>query len=65
LHTHASKTKQAAKYMKAFSSFVLVYNEQVDTKSDALKREYQLKQLTKNQKEKFIMQQSANVANLP
>lgn len=54
LKTHKSKSAKSAKYLKSFSSFELVYTESLPTKSDALKREYKVKQLTKIQKESLI-----------
>jgi len=48
-----SKTK-SAKYTKGRRPIKLVYLEKVQTKSQALKREYAIKQLTKIQKEKLI-----------
>lgn len=50
--------KKGAKYLRRFTSFVLVHTEEVATRSEALKREYALKQLTKIQKEEFIQQVS-------
>ena len=40
--------------MRYFSSCDLVYSEKYPTRSEAMKREYQLKQLTKAQKESLI-----------
>jgi putative endonuclease len=54
LLTH--KSKKGAKYLKAFDSFKLVYQEEYKTRSEALKREYQLKQLSKAQKERLIIE---------
>ena len=51
---HKSKTIKSSKYVRSFPSFELVYSEQFETRSEALKREYALKQLTKIQKEKLI-----------
>ncbi|MDD2823217.1 MAG: GIY-YIG nuclease family protein [Candidatus Daviesbacteria bacterium] len=51
---HQSKTIKSSKYMKSFDSFELVYQEEYLTRSDAMKREYQLKQLTKIQKELLL-----------
>lgn len=51
---HKNKKSRSAKYMKYFSSCSLVYSEIYPTRSEALKREYQLKQLTKAQKESLI-----------
>lgn len=51
---HQKKSAKSAKYMRAFASFTLVYQEVFDTRSQALKREYQLKQFTHSQKETLI-----------
>jgi putative endonuclease len=53
---HSSKSIKSAKYMKYHSSFKLVYSEEYHSRSEALKREYQLKQLTKAKKEALIAQ---------
>lgn len=44
-----------AKYLRAFTSYTLVYSETHLTRSAALKREYQLKQLTRSQKEQLLL----------
>ena len=54
LAEHRSKTKRSSKYVRSFPSFELVYSEECKTRSDSMKREYQLKQLTKVEKEKLI-----------
>lgn len=54
LKEHQSKTARSAKYMRCFESFELVYKEEYQTKSDAMKREYELKQLAKAKKEALI-----------
>lgn len=46
--------KVGAKYMRAFPSFELVYTEQFETRSEALKREIRLKNLSKHEKELLI-----------
>lgn len=43
-----------AKYTRARLPVKLVYSEQFDNKSDAMKREYSIKQLTRKQKEELI-----------
>lgn len=47
-------SRKGAKYTKAFKAKQLVYFEELTTKSQALKREYALKQLTKAQKEALV-----------
>ena len=54
LKEHQGKTTRSAKYMKYFSSCTLVYSEIYATRSEAMKREWQLKKLTKAQKESLI-----------
>jgi len=54
LKVHNSKKNNASKYLKSFSSFRLVYKEEVADKSEALKREYAIKQLTKQEKEHLV-----------
>lgn len=54
LKEHKNKTKKAAKYLRRFSSFKLVYKEEFLTKSEALRRECQIKKLSKAQKEILI-----------
>ena len=54
LKEHKSKTTRSAKYMKYFDSFELVYTEVYGTRTEALQREWQLKQLTRKQKDALI-----------
>lgn len=54
LSEHKSKGKKSAKYMRAFKSFELVYKETCTDKGLALKREFEIKNLTKIQKESLI-----------
>jgi putative endonuclease len=51
---HREKTSRSAKYMRYFKSFELVYQETLKSRSEALKREAQLKKLTRPEKEKLI-----------
>lgn len=51
---HREKTAKSAKYMRYFKSFKLVYSERHKNRSDALKREAQLKKLTREKKEDLI-----------
>ena len=50
---HLSKT-QGSKYLKSFSSFTLVHTEKFETKSEAMRREAQIKKLSKTEKEKLV-----------
>lgn len=45
---------KGAKYTKSRLPVELVWSEEIDSKSAALKREYELKQLTRAEKLKFI-----------
>ncbi len=55
---HKTKSSRGAKYMKYFSDFKLVYFEKFKTRSEAMKREYAIKQLTKKQKEELVSSQN-------
>ncbi|HCS79042.1 TPA: hypothetical protein DIV55_04875 [Patescibacteria group bacterium] len=55
LAEHARKKSRGAKYLSSFTSFELVYTEQFPTRSLALKREYELKQLTHKEKEALLV----------
>lgn len=48
------KTANGAKYLRKFKSFNLVYSQKFLTKSEVLKREAQIKNFSKLQKEKLI-----------
>jgi len=50
----AHNKKRGAKYTKTRLPVKLVYTECFDSKSEAMKREYQIKQLTRQQKLKLI-----------
>jgi putative endonuclease len=54
LKEHADKKGRGSKYMRSFDSFKLVHSEVFETRSEALKREIQLKKLTKLEKEKLV-----------
>ncbi|PCI54103.1 MAG: endonuclease [Gammaproteobacteria bacterium] len=54
LHQH-NNTKLGAKYTRARRPVKLVYSETSVDKSTASKREYQLRTLTKKQKEKLVL----------
>lgn len=47
-------TKQGAKYTRSRIPVKLVYSEQFNSKSEALSREFAIKQLSRIQKEKLI-----------
>lgn len=54
LAEHRSKNSKSSKYMRSFENFELVYSQEVESRSDALKREAEIKKLTKRQKEALI-----------
>jgi len=45
---------KGAKYTRARLPVKIVYNEEFENKSDACKREYHIKQMTRKQKEELI-----------
>jgi putative endonuclease len=51
---HCAKNSLSAKYLRLFDSFELVYTETFATRSEAMKREAQIKQLSRQQKEDLI-----------
>ena len=50
---------KGAKYMRAFKTFELVYTEELATLSQALKREWEIKQMAKEKKEELVAQAAA------
>ncbi len=51
---HLNKSASSAKYIKYFKTSKLVYSEEFETRSLAMKREYELKQWTRDKKEALI-----------
>ncbi len=51
---HAAKTGRGSKYVRSFSSFQLVYKEVFSTRSDAMRREWEIKHWTKKKKEELV-----------
>ncbi len=51
---HKEKKSKSAKYIKYFTSCELVYSEIYETRSSAMKREWELKQWTRAKKEALI-----------
>lgn len=51
---HNNCNKKGAKYTRVRRPVTLVYSEQLTNRSEASRREYQLKQLTKREKEKLV-----------
>jgi len=54
LQEHRSKNSKSAKYTRYFKSLKLVYSEKFKTRNEAMRREAQLKKLTKAKKEELI-----------
>jgi putative endonuclease len=56
---HREKSKKSSKYVRSFESFELVYKEEHKTRSEAMKREAELKKLNKKEKEKILEKHKA------
>lgn len=54
MEEHKGKSGKGSKYMRYFKSFELVYSESYSSRSEALKREWELKKWTKAKKEALI-----------
>lgn len=54
----AHNTGKGAKYTRSRLPVVLRYYESFETKQEAMKREYEIKQLTRKEKEKLIEKSS-------
>jgi len=52
---HKTKSGRSAKYVRYFDSVELVYSEECKSRSEAMKREAQLKSWTKAEKEALIL----------
>lgn len=63
LKEHKSKSSKSAKYIKYFESCELVYSEGYQTRTDAVKREFQLKKFTRLKKEALITGKSSTVSS--
>lgn len=61
LKEHKEKSAKSAKYLRPFPSFELVYSETYNCRTDALKREYELKQWPKLKKEVLIQNSKRSV----
>lgn len=59
---HAGR-RRGSKYVRAFKSFTTVYTEHCASKSEALKREYRIKKMTKEEKEQLIRNTAPNGSN--
>ncbi len=54
IEEHRSHTKKSSKYMRTFENFELCYSEEYLTRGEAMKREIEIKRLSKKDKEKII-----------
>jgi len=54
VHEHISKGYRASKYIKSFLGSKLVYYETYPNRRDAMRREYELKKLTHDEKERML-----------
>lgn len=54
IEEHNSSGTLAASYTRARRPVTLVYSEAADTRSAALKREYQIRQLTRQEKDELL-----------
>ena len=61
LRAHNGEIKGGARYTSGRRPVGLVYSEKFETVTKALKREYELKQLTREEKEKLIKKIGNNV----
>ena len=54
LKEHKGKSGRSAKYVKYYDSVELIYSEKYPTRSDAMKREAELKKWSKTKKEALV-----------
>jgi len=54
LKEHKTKSPKSSKYVRSFDSVELVYSEEYTTRGEAMKREAEIKRLSKKQKEVLI-----------
>ena len=54
MREHKDKKSKSAKYMRYFTSFELVYSETCKSRTEAMKRERQIKQWKRSRKEALI-----------
>ena len=59
-HNSDNASKRGAKYTRARRPVELVYFEELDNKNSAMKREYEIKQLSRAEKLRLIMNASDN-----
>ena len=51
---HKKKSLKSARYIRYFNSFELIYSETLSSRSEAMKREWELKQWSRAKKEALI-----------
>lgn len=54
LQEHQSKNTKSARYTRYFDSIELIYKEEYHTRTEAMRREWQLKQWSRRKKEMLI-----------
>lgn len=54
MEEHKSRSRRASKYVRSFESFELVYTEKYKTRSEAMKREAEIKKWSKAKKEELV-----------
>jgi len=59
LRAHQAKSGQGSRYLRAFKNFELVYTETFATRSEAMRREFQIRRLSKTAKEALISASSS------
>lgn len=55
---------KGAKYTRGRTPVQLVYEEMYETKTEALKREYEIKQLRRTEKERLIAKKESRINNV-
>lgn len=51
---HTSKSKRGAKYTRSFATLELVFTENASSREEALRREWQIKKMSRKQKDALI-----------
>jgi putative endonuclease len=64
LKQHHDKKSKSAKYLLYFTSFELVYTELLKTRSEAMKREWEIKHWSRKKKESLIDGNKDSLKNL-
>lgn len=61
LKEHQSKSPKSARYVRCFESVELVYAEYQKTRADAMRRERELRKLTKTKKEELVAKKPVHI----